>query len=80
VGLVAADHQHGGRDNVHFIERMHAFINDPANGVAFHCYFDVNAPGHRHHLSTGAGEHGEPAGTDFPRAAARFRELFGGKR
>ncbi len=78
-GLVSAEHGHGGMDNVLFIERMHAFISDPANNVAWHCYFDVNAPGHRHQLSSGAGERGQPDKTDFPKAAARFAELFGAR-
>jgi hypothetical protein len=70
---------HGGLDNVVFVERMQAFITDPANRVAWHCYFDVNAPDGHHQLSPGAGEHGEKVTAEFPKAAARFRELFGGK-
>jgi hypothetical protein len=76
-GLVSADHGHGGRDDPHFIERMHAFIADPANGVAFHCYFDVNTGDHRHQLSPGVAGTGQKEGTEFPRSAARFRQLFG---
>jgi hypothetical protein len=75
-GVVHADHGHGGLDDPYFVEQMSAFISDPANHVAFHCYFDNNGPDHRHELSpglpTGAGQ-----GTEFPRAAARFRQLFG---
>jgi len=67
------DH-HGGLDNPYFIEQMHAFITDPANNVAWHCYFDVQAPDGKHQLSPGK------SGTEkieFPKAAARFKELFG---
>ena len=77
-GLVSSENGHGGLDNVLFIERMKAFITDPANNVAWHCYFDVNAPDHHHQVSPGVGEHGQPEKTEFPRAAARFVELFGG--
>ncbi|QVL31717.1 hypothetical protein KIH39_23205 [Telmatocola sphagniphila] len=77
-GLNRRKDGHGGGDNPHFIERMHAFVNDPTNNVLFHCYFDVNVPGddHRHQLSPGDGEKGLKDGTEFPRAAARFQELF----
>ena len=52
-------------DNPWFVEQMHAFVTDPANRVAFHCYFDVNVPGedHRHQLSPGLDEK-RPAGSD----------------
>lgn len=65
---------HGGLDNPYFIEKMHAFINDPANGVYFHCYFDVQAGDGKHQLSTGI--RGDER-TEFPHAATRFKELFG---
>lgn len=76
-GVNKRDDGHGGLDNVLFIERMHAFINDPANNVAWHCYFDVNAPDGHHQLSPGAHEGGSRTVVLFPKAAARFRELFG---
>lgn len=75
-GLVGAVHQHGGKDNPHFIERMHAFIHDPKNNVAFHCYFDINEKEQWHQLSPGVKGTGKREGTEFPRSAARFRELF----
>lgn len=66
---------HGGRDNPFFVEQMHRFINDPANQVLFHCYFEYNCepPDGHHQLSPG--ETGTYK-TDFPRAAAKFKELF----
>ncbi|MBI1372631.1 MAG: beta-mannanase [Phycisphaera sp.] len=76
-GVVRANHQHCGLDNPLFIERMHAFITDPANNVAFHCYFDVNTDDLRHQLSPGIPDSGHREGTEFPNAAKRFRELFG---
>lgn len=77
-GLNRRKDGHGGGDNALFIERMHAFVMDPANRVAFHCYFDVNVPGddHRHQLSPGLDEQGKPDQTEYPNAAAAFRKLF----
>jgi len=66
--------QHGGLDNPYFVEQMHAFVNDPANNVLFHCYFDVQAPDGHHQLSPGF--KGDEK-TEFPQAAARFKALFG---
>lgn len=66
--------QRGGLDNVYFVVQMHGFLTDPANNVAFHCYFDVQAPDGHHQLSPGPGGNEK---TEFPRAAAKFRELFG---
>jgi hypothetical protein len=73
---------HGGGDNPWFVERMHAFVTDRANRVAFHCYFDVNVPGedHRHQLSPGLDEKGRPDRTEYPNSAAAFRRLFAPKR
>lgn len=65
---------HGGLDSPFFIEQMHAFITDPANRVHFHCYFDVQAPDGGHQLSPGRSGNEK---TEYPEAAARFRELFG---
>jgi hypothetical protein len=73
-GLDNREGGHGGLDNPYFIEQMHAFIFDPANHVAFHCYFDVQAPDGHHQLSPGL-DGAEK--TEFPRSAKRFKELFG---
>ena len=78
-GLVSADHNHGGKDNPHFIAQMHAFLMDPANGVAFHCYFDINETTLRHQLSPGVAGTGKKEGTEFPKSAARFKALFAGR-
>ena len=66
--------QHGGLDNAYFVEQMHRFLKDRANNVAFHCYFDVQAPDGHHQLSPGVKGSEK---TEFPLAAAKFRELFG---
>lgn len=69
--------QHGGLDNVYFIEQMHRFIVAPTNHVAFHCYFDVQAPDGHHQLSPSASGTEK---TEFPLAAAKFKQLFGTSR
>jgi Glycosyl hydrolase family 26 len=55
----------GGGDNPYFIEKMHEWIED--NDVAYHMYFDYDAPDGPHRLSAG----------QFPRSAAVFQERFG---
>jgi hypothetical protein len=65
---------HGGGDDPYYVEQMHQFIIDPANDVQFESYFDVRAPDGNHQLSPGL--KGDEA-TEFPRSAAKFRELFG---
>lgn len=64
---------HGGMDNPYFIEQMHRFITDPANNVAFQCYFDVKAGDGDHLLAPGL----KGLKTEFPRSAERFKALFG---
>lgn len=64
---------HDGGDNVIFIEGMHNFITDPTSNVYFEAYFDVQAGDGHHQLSPGI--NGTFA-TEFPNAAARFKELW----
>jgi len=66
------DH-HGGGDNPYFIEKMHQFINDPANNVAWHAYFDYQAGDGHHQLAPKADG---TVITEFPKSAAKFQELF----
>jgi hypothetical protein len=70
---------HGGGDNAFFIRRMHEFIHDPANNVAFHAYFNVSAGDVDGRLTDAVrGDH--PGGaTRFPESAALFRQLFGAR-
>jgi hypothetical protein len=63
--------QHGGLDNTYFIQKMYNFIQEPANNVAFHAYFDVQAGDGHHQLTPYNG-----FTTQFPNAAALFRQLF----
>nr|WP_269328717.1 glycosyl hydrolase [Kineosporia babensis] len=56
----------GGADNPYFISRMHAFIDDPKNRVAYHAYFDFDTAQGHHELRT------------LPNAGRRYRQLFGG--
>jgi hypothetical protein len=66
--------QVGGEDNPYYIERMAEVIANPVNNVEFHLYFDVSAGDGDHCLYRGENR----AQTRFPRAAAKYRELFGG--
>lgn len=69
--------QHGGLDDPYFVEQMRAFVDDPANHVAFHCYFDYDCPPPEGQHRLTPGPKGEAS--TFPAASARFRELFRGK-
>ncbi len=57
----------GGGDNPWYIEQMAAFIGDPDHRVGYQAYFESDGVTGTHRLMT-----------DFPEAAARFRELFSG--
>jgi hypothetical protein len=75
-GLKDREGGHGGKDNPYFVEQMHQFISDPANHVVLHCYFDVDCEFSNGHHQLSPGETGQHQ-TDFPHAAAKFKELFG---
>ncbi len=62
------DHHDGGGDNPFFIERMHEFITDPANHVAYASYFNLDG---------GDGEH--DLIKTFPAGGKKFKQLFGPK-
>lgn len=64
-GLWSREDGTGGGENPFFIERMHEFINDPDNGVAYEAYFEYNAPNGEHRLMT-----------DFERSGELFRWLW----
>jgi hypothetical protein len=57
----------GGGNNPFYLERMHDFISDPANNVAYHAYFDVDGEDGQHTLREA-----------FPAAGQVYRYLFGG--
>jgi hypothetical protein len=77
------DH-HGGGDDPYFIEMMYKFINDPANNVAWHSYFDYQAGDGHHQLGPKPPTKMTPTGpqpttpfvTEFPKSADKFHELF----
>ena len=62
----------GGGDDTYFIQQMYNYIQDPANNVAFHVYFDVWAGDGNHQLSQSPSE----GPTNFPNSAALFEQLF----
>jgi hypothetical protein len=64
-GLWVRDDGHGGGDSPYYIEKMHDWIE--RNNVAYHSYFEADAPDGEHRLMTG----------QFPRGAAAFRAAFG---
>lgn len=64
----------GGLDDPAFIQRMYNFIQDPANNVYFHSYF--NASGGNSGTSQLTSYPGFPA-TIYPNAAAAFQQYFG---
>ena len=62
---------HGGGDNPFFVQRMHEFIHDPLNYVAFHSYFNVSASDIDARL-TGSVTGDAPSGvTSFPQSHYR---------
>ncbi len=64
-GLWERPDGHGGGDNPYFIERMHEFIADPANNVAYQAYFEYDVkPDGNHRLR------------DLKNSGRVFRELF----
>ncbi len=73
-GISKRKDNHGGLDNPKFIERMHKIITDPANNVAWHGYFDVQAPDGSHQLSEGLNGNEK---VFFPKSAETFKKLFG---
>lgn len=64
-GLSNRPDGYGGGDAPEFITEMTKWI--AANNVAYHMYFEFDAPDGEHSLMEGA----------FPKSAARFRELYG---
>jgi hypothetical protein len=64
-GLWKRKDGHGGGDNPFFIQKMHAFITDPANDIAYQGYFDTNTEGGDVHRLQ-----------DLKSAGAVYRNLF----
>ncbi|HEX5661677.1 MAG TPA: glycosyl hydrolase [Polyangiales bacterium] len=73
---------HGGNDNPVYIQKMHAFMTEPANRVGYQVYFDVNWTDGGHQISDVSGEGGGSSvgrtyRTAYPESAAKYRTLFG---
>lgn len=62
---------HGGLDNPYYVQKMYDFIQEPANNVYFHVYFNVSGSDGPHQLTAYGGYV-----TPFPNAAALFQQLF----
>lgn len=60
-----------GGDNPYFIEQMYKYINDKANNIAYHSYFEIASDGD-HRLYSSAGKP-----TAFVKSAQKFKDLFG---
>ncbi|MEY4512513.1 MAG: hypothetical protein RLZZ450_4635 [Pseudomonadota bacterium] len=80
-GVWGRDDGHGGGDNPLYIAKMHEFMTNPSNRVAYQIYFDVNWEDGGHQISDVAGS-GATTGaqhtykTVYPEAAAKFKALF----
>lgn len=68
-GLAGRRDGHGGLDNPQFIRRMHAWVHQPTNHVAWHSYFEEDNAEIRSRLFDSS---------QYPEAAAEYRKLFGG--
>ena len=79
-GVVEEGSRYGGGDDAAFVQRMHDFMVDPSNGVAYASYYDMTDDTGDSRLSPGDPSYpGQPGygPTRFPNAAARFQQLFG---
>ena len=77
-GVLIRPDGHGGGDNPDFIRKMHEFIADPANNVAFHSYFNVSIPSDIDARLTNAAAGDNPSGaTRLPNSASTYQQLFG---
>jgi len=76
-GVAIRPDGHGGGDNPYFIQKMHEFIQDPANYVVLHSYFGVSAGDIDARLTDSTTGDAPTGATRFPNAAARYKQLFG---
>jgi hypothetical protein len=65
-GMWERDDQHGGGDDPSYLKRMHDFIKDPSNRVAYQAYFEFDGDDGPHRLMT-----------TYPESGKVFRSLFG---
>lgn len=73
-GLVTRSDGHGGGDNPVYMKNMIDFIQNPANKVLFHVYFDVQASDGSHQISTGGNQ---DYVTPFSASTQMFKAAFG---
>ncbi len=66
----------GGGDNTYYVQQMLAFLFNAANNVGYHSYFDVQAGDGHHQLSDVDNSGGHTFHTEFPNAAAVFKNHF----
>ena len=64
-GMWERSDRHGGGDDPEYLRRMHAFIADPKNRVAYQAYFEVDGHDGPHRLMT-----------SYPESGQVFRDLF----
>jgi len=70
-GLAGRKDGHGGLDNPLFIQRMHVWMTNPTNHVAWHSYFEEDNDEIRSRLFDSP---------QYPEAAAEYKKLFGSKK
>jgi hypothetical protein len=75
-GIAVRPDGHGGGDNPYFIRKMYEFINDPANNVAYHAYWNVSAADIDGRLTNSVAGDSPSDATRFPQAASAFKTLF----
>jgi hypothetical protein len=68
---------HGGGDNPYFVQQMFDFIQDPANAIVYHSYFDVSAGDIDARLTDAVSNDSPSGATRFPNAAVLYKQLFG---
>ncbi|RYZ43103.1 MAG: beta-mannanase [Myxococcaceae bacterium] len=68
----------GGGDDTYYVQQMLAFIFNPANNVGYHSYFDIQASDGHHQLSNADNTGGNTFVTEFPNAAAVFKNYYAG--
>jgi hypothetical protein len=65
----------GGGDDPYFIQKMHDWITNPANNVAYHSYFEL-ASDADHQLDGDSEPVSASMPTIFPQSSALFQRVF----
>jgi len=70
----------GGGDNPQWIDNIHNWANTQARAgrLGWLNYFEANTNSTKHALRGNSSNRGATAGSQFPKAAARFLQVFGG--